>query len=241
MRKKYIVSLMLCLCATAMIFGCQSTPVNENIVSKTDFLETLSESPLQAYIAPDNVQSSEIIHGLKIDFDATVNIPETDVFSVVEVEKRCYSADDVSIIMDYFESNAQWVARPEETKSDIQYRLYRIENSDRFEEYEKEEYKKALTTEIDSAPDSVALENYDLAKNLEQAVPNTAWCLHDNRPDSSFIIGIGANSFQYLRDKSSSILQEDFLDADAIEREDFGILPNITKTDALSNCSESIR
>ncbi len=239
---KRIISIFAAVIFTVLFWGCQSSPTSDLIVNKeSDYYNNLTEASSAKYFAPNTVRFAKTIHNLKMVFNAQVNIPETENFGVVKVKKKIFSKSEIEGIMSYFGPNSNWIERPPETKGAIQYRLYRIMNSDRFEAFEKSEYERTLAQEIENAPDSEIFTAYNLAENLNLTVPNAAWYLRDDGRYSSFIIGVGENSYQYLRDEESAILQEDFLEPDSVEKPDFQITPDISKNDAMKIAQKTLK
>lgn len=227
-----IVAFSLITTAFALS-ACQATPTQEAVVNKSeDFFEKLTESTDAFYTAPDAVEQQANVHGLDLKFNAKVVMPISTGFRVVEIEQVHYTIDDCKRFMDYFEPGATWIQQPVDTKADVRYRMFRIENSNRFDEYEKQEYRKTFESELEAAPESVDFVPANVDTFSDSKV-TPIWSLHEDGSRSFFSMRLSGDYVLYKQGVESGIYQRDnFLPSD-IEYNDFTGDPLISEADAL--------
>ena len=234
MRQNIKMILLISLIAALITCSaCQATPEQDVVVNKSeDFSEKLTEATDLFYAAPDRVEQQSTIHGLDLKFNAKVVMPISAGFRVVEIEQTHFTIEDCKRFMDYFEPGASWIQQPVDTKADVRYRMFRIENSNRFDEYEKQEYRRTFEAELQAAPESVDFVSAN-ADTFSDSKVTPIWSPHEDGSRSFFSMRLSGDYVLYKRDVESGIYQRDnFLPSD-IEYNDFNEDPLIPEADAL--------
>ena len=234
MRQNIRIMLLIGLIAVLITnSACQATPAQDVVVNKSDdFFEKLTESTDAFYAAPDTVEQQASIHGLDLKFNAKVVMPISTGFRVVEIEQTHFTIDDCKRFMDYFEPGATWIQQPVDTKADVRYRMFRIENSSRFEEYEKKEYRRTYVDELEAAPESVEFVPANM-DTFSESKATPIWSLHEDGSRSSFSMRLSGDYILYKRSVESGICQRDNFSTSDIEYNDFNEDPSISETAAL--------
>lgn len=241
MRQNIRIMLLIGLIAVLTTnSACQATPAQDVVVNKSDdFFEKLTESTDTFYAAPDTVEQQANIHDLDLKFNAKVVMPISTGFRVVEIEQTHFAIDDCKRFMDYFEPGATWIQQPVDTKADVRYRMFRIENSSRFEEYEKKEYRRTYVDELEAAPESVEFVPANVDTFSESKV-TPIWSLHEDGSHGFLSMRLSGDYILYKRDSESGILQQNFVEPSNIEYNDFNTDPSITEADALKAAQQAI-